>query len=316
MRALRFALAFALLTALAASAAARWDAVRGHVGSFDWRWGLVALIGVGLVDAVACLCWRRWLLGLGQDLPYAQAFRIMYQANLAKYVPGGAWHLVGRAAMCEAAGVPAEAALASMALDTACHVATAAIVGVPVVVLAGGVLPGLDPRWLVAGAVAALAALHPRLVAAGLAVVARITGRAAIGVPVGYPFLLGQALLYAANWALLALAVVAFGQAWHPAPLGATQAGMIAGGLLVAWVLGAITVVAPAGLGVREAGLALLLAPFFPPGWPAVFAVATRLLFMAVEGLFFIVAARFPQDAGTWPPSSMPGGSATDEGIR
>ncbi len=305
MKAWRWAIAIALLAALLIPAASRWETVRSHVAAFDWRWGLVALVGVALVNAISCLCWRRWLGGMGRDLPFAQAFRIMYQANLAKYLPGGAWHVVGRAAMGEAAGIPAETVLASMALDTAFHVATAAIVGVPVVVLAGGVLPGLDPRWLVAGAIGALAALHPRLIAAGLAVAMRLTGRAEVAVPLGYRFMVSQALLYAANWALLGLAVVAFGQAWLQVPLGTAQVGMLAGGLLVAWVLGAIALVAPAGLGVREAGFALLLAPFFPPGWPAVFAVATRLLFMAVEALAFIVAARIPRETVAGPPTSM-----------
>lgn len=294
---LRWALAFTLLAALAGSAVPRWEALREHLLAFRPGWGAIALAGLAIANLVAVECWRRWLLGLGQPIAYPAAFRAMFLANLAKYLPGAGWHYVGRAALCARLGVPPEATAVSMLMDTSLHLATAAIVGVPLLAAGGGVLP-LEAPWLIALAVLGLLALHPRLIAGALGLAARALGRPEVAVPYRYPYVLAMALLYAVNWLWLGLAFAAFGQAWLAVPLDLRQVALLAGALPCAWALGAVTLVAPAGLGVREAGLALLLAPAFPPGWPVLVALASRLWFMAVEAIAFGVAAAAPERPG------------------
>lgn len=294
---LRWLLALALLSALANSALPRWEALHEHLLAFRAGWGAIAVAGLIVANLVAVECWRRWLIGLGQRISYPEAFSAFFQANLARYLPGAAWHYAGRVAICARLGVPPEATAVSMMMDTTLHLATAAIVGVPLLAAAGGVLP-LEASWLATLAAIGLLVLHPRVVAGGLTLITHLLRRPPITVPYRYPYVVAMAVVYAINWLWLGLAFAAFGQAWLTAPLDARQVALLVGALPCAWAIGAVTVIAPAGLGVREAGLAMLLAPAFPAGWPILVALASRLWFMAIEALAFAVALAIPARRG------------------
>src|SRR5690348_14892970 len=95
-RVLRWPLVALLLAAMAHAAWGRWGALSTHTLRFDWRWGVLSLLGLLGTLAYIGACWRAWLVALGAPISYASAFRILYQANVAKYLPGAGWHFVGR----------------------------------------------------------------------------------------------------------------------------------------------------------------------------------------------------------------------------
>ncbi len=158
-----------------------------------------------------------------------------------------------------------------------------------------------DPWLLFAAAlVVALAAVHPAVINGVLRLVPRALhrdvlvweGRWRDGIE-----LLALALV---NWALYGLAFALFVDALVDVPWSAVPA--LAGVNALAFVTGYLAIVAPGGLGAREAALAVLLRPFAPYGVASLVAVVSRLWMIAAELLGALLAV-LPRPLGTPPPA-------------
>ena len=119
----------------------------------------------------------------------------------------------------------------------------------------------------------------------------RLTGRELPRLPFAYGFVLAMLACYTLNWLLLGSSFALLGQALSPAPLPLDHLGLLVGAFAVAWNVSLFAFFFPAGLGVREAALLLLLGASFPAGWPAVLALVARLWFTVGELLAFAAAS-------------------------
>lgn len=251
---------------------------------------LLSFVGVGLYIAFACELWRRLLGALGHRLSYRQAFGALFVSNLAKYLPGSVWNLLGRVVLCEGLGVPKLATSISILMETACQIVAALLVALLTLPCFAAGTPVADPRLLGAAVLAVALGMHPRILNMWLALGQRLTGKELPRLPFSYAFVLAILACYTLNWFLLGGAFAMLGQAMSGTPFSATQIGVLVGGFATAWNVGIFALFAPAGLGAREAALVLLLGAAFPPGWPAALALVSRLWFVLAELVAFGVA--------------------------
>jgi hypothetical protein len=107
--------------------------------------------------------------------------------------------------------------------------------------------------------------------------------------------------VYTLNWALFALAFSALGQAILPTPLTMEQLLALMGAFLVSWNIGVFVFFLPAGLGVREVTIVVLLGSLFPPGWPATLALVSRIWVLVGELVCFGVALLLRRSAAVAP---------------
>ena len=250
---------------------------------------LGAVAGLATYLVVACELWRRLVLALGARIGYLDAFAVVFRSNLAKYLPGGVWNLVGRVVLAEKAGVPKLACTISLLMETACQVVGAMVVGLLTLpVFATGTLA--DPRLLAVAILAVALGMHPRVLNGWLALGQRLTGRELPRLPFGYGFILVMLTCYALNWLLLGSAFALLGQALSGATLALPKLGLLVGAFAVAWNFGVFAFFLPAGLGAREAVLLMLLGTAFPPGWPAALALVARVWFTLAEVAAFGLA--------------------------
>lgn len=289
----RWVVGLGLVGLLSDQLARRWGEFQAHPLTADPAWLALALATLLVANAVGCEAWRRWLPALGASLSYREAVWVLFQANVAKYLPGSAWHYVGRVVLCERRGVaPGHTAL-SILMDTGCHLATALMVAAVLLPLAG-VRGPLEPLPAAAAAglatLALLVGLHPAIANAVLGAIGRRFRREVPRITLGYGTILAMLGWYLLTWAIQAAGIACLAAALSPVPLTAIQVAALGGGLAAAWAVGALALFAPAGLGVREAGLALILAQVFPAGWALAFALATRLWFLAGEAVFCVIA--------------------------
>jgi uncharacterized membrane protein YbhN (UPF0104 family) len=100
------------------------------------------------------------------------------------------------------------------------------------------------------------------------------------------------ATAYALSWVLLGTAFVLFAAAFHP-PLAA-QPRFVAGTVAAAYLVGYLFILVPAGIGVREGAMLLLLQQVMPAGGALVVSVLSRVWFTAAElvPLAFLPALR------------------------
>ncbi|HSM36635.1 MAG TPA: hypothetical protein VK837_09590 [Longimicrobiales bacterium] len=207
-----------------------------------------------VVIAGAGLLWGRVLRSIEPTrVGPASILRIWAHSNLVRYVPGKVWQFVAAAELARSRGLPPAAMLVSLLVYMGFALLAAGVVAVAagaVPSVPGGVLPAI-----VAGS-AALALVHPAVIDAALRLIPRRAAqvRWSGGWAEGALLLLLCLAYWLANGAAFAL----FVDGVTAVPAGAWWT--LVGANAAAYLVGYLAIVAPAGLGFREATLTALLA--------------------------------------------------------
>jgi glycosyltransferase 2 family protein len=263
----------------AVTLAARWR----EVISLKWqpRPGLFVLACVLLAVSyamVACI----WGLALRRaaGTPLLTGARIWFLANLARYVPGNLWSYVGAVELARREGVERPRTLAVMALTQVLSVAVALLAGLPVLLAERARLgrPALLGAVAVA-VVAAVAAVFRRQLL-GLAR-RRVPGLDAGGLVPSPGTVALLTVGYAAYWAVTGLAFAALVASAYRLPAG--DVPLVVAAYAAAYAVGFLSLLTPAGLGVREGVLVVALAPVLPAGPALVVALVSRAWMMVAE---------------------------------
>jgi glycosyltransferase 2 family protein len=266
-----------------------WSELRSEGLDFRPGWLLVAGIVLVAFQLGAALLWQSLVHRLGSPLALRPAM-IVWNASLpARFAPTGLLLPVLRAAMSQPYGVPQRVCFASVVYE--------GILGTVgfVVVAAGFVvnLPALrdEPaRWaIVALPVVALALLHPSVFARGAGWILGRAGREGLPATIPVASLLRYVLIYAVLVVVGGLSLFALVQALHPVDAG--DAPVVVGAFAAGSALATIAFVLPGGLGAREAGMVLALAPVMPSAIAIAIAIGFRLLQLAIEVLLALGAA-------------------------
>jgi uncharacterized membrane protein YbhN (UPF0104 family) len=277
----------------AVTLAARWR----EVISLKWqpRPGVFALACVLLAVSYA---------------PVRAGARIWFLSNLARYVPGNVWSFVGAVELARREGVARPVTLAVMAFTQVLSVGVALLAGLPVLLAERARL----------GRPALLGAVAVALVAAAAAVFRRqlvgLAGRRLPGLDGGglVPAPGTVALLaagYAAYWVVTGLAFAALVASVHRLAPG--EVPLVVAAYAAAYAVGFLSLLTPAGLGVREGVLVVALSPVLPAGPALVVALVSRVWMMAVELAGAAVAQVVAGRRGAVAPraSGRPGDGAT-----
>lgn len=246
----------------------------------------VVVVVVGLWAAVA-----GWARLLGSPITRSVARGFLF-AQLGKYVPGGVWQVVGQVGHATSAtDVGGRRAALAYLMSVVAQVSAGLLVGLPIVVVAD------VPAWIRVAVVAAAA------VSFGLILQYRVLRRIILALPwirsASPPpddlVPSRGALLYACGTSVISMlaAATVFVIAYQ-APIGTFQAS--AGpAYALAWTIGFLALPFPAGLGIREAALLLLLPGGATAGIVAASAVV-RVIYIVGE-LVAIVTALSPPAA-------------------
>ena len=259
---------------------------------FDGRWSEIgdALAGtepVRLTAALLCalagltltgMLWRMLLSTLGSRVELRDAGAVFFVGQLGKYVPGLVWTFATQAQLGRRHGVAVRSSVTASALFLVLHTFTGLTLGG--LLVAGGVVRTEVAAvwWLLLAAVGA-AALTPGVL--------RLLGNRMAGADVRASF---DGTDLARSVALMSVVWLCYGLClWLLMPLARPEdLFAAAAAFALAHAAGVLLVLAPAGLGAREAVLIALLAPAV--GVPS--AAATALLARVVHtSADFLVAA-------------------------
>ena len=291
--------------------AAQWAAFRAQPLTVTPRWEHIAAGSAMILGAhmVLVQTWRLMVRSWGADMPFWTAARVWSVSNLGKYLPGRIWQITAMAAMATRAGVAAVVSTGSAVLGTIINIAC----GIAVVLVIGwrwidqiredARIAAIALLALVVIAILSLPFLLPRL----NAIAARLTGRLiAFEAPPGRIVVTGIVgnllswLMYgiAFMWLVSGVLGESPGSPWLYVAVNAA-----------AYVLGYIVLFLPAGLGVREGAMAVLLTSLglATPKQALLVAVASRvwltlleiipaLLFVALDAARRNRSAKIPRD--------------------
>jgi len=301
---LRLAVAGLFLAAVAVVLAGQWRQARPLLGRLSVPVVLAAWTPVLAGLYATFRSWRAALADLGGTLPQAGAMRVFYLGQLGKYVPGTIWPVVTQMRLGRDYRVPPRASGAAFAVFMLVLVGTGLLVGLPVVPLLGrDAADGY--RWLALVLPLFAVALSPPVLNRAVAVALRVLGRPPLPAPLSLPGVLRVAGWAVVSWLCYGVHVVVLARR-----LGADGGALLwlrcTGAFAAAFASGPLLLVVPAGAGVREAALVLLLGSTVTVPVAAVIAVCSRLLFILGDlawSAAAVVAARRPvRPPGPRPP--------------
>jgi uncharacterized membrane protein YbhN (UPF0104 family) len=263
--------------AVVASRAEVADALRRLDPAALWLAALLTLANVLLAGMV----WWTVLADLGSRLPLRVAARVFYVGQLGKYLPGSVWPLVAQAELGRDYHVPRSRTATATAVTLLLSVASALALVVAMLPFVHGLVPRRF-AWAPFLVLPMLVALHPavigRLVNRGL----RMVGRPPLERPTS---LAGTARAIGWAWGSWICAGL---QVWIlavslGAPLTPRVVALAVGGYVLAWAVGFLVVISPAGAGVREVVLAGVLSGFLDRGEVVVVVLLSRVLFTLAD---------------------------------
>ncbi len=264
----------------------QWEAISAGLARLSWP-----LLGVSLVAVVGALLagmlmWRALLADLGSPLRLTDAAKIFFIGQLGKYIPGSVWPVLAQMEMGKDHGIPRARSAAAFFLTYPIYLATGLLVAVATLpAFAGDSVAGY--AWLLLLLPVLAVGLHPKVVNGVLNLGFRLLRRPPLERP-----LTARGVLTSTGWAFAGWAAYGAQLAVIVHGLGATGPRAVVlsfGAFALAWCLGFVFVLAPAGAGVREVAMVAALAPVLDQGS----AIAAALVSRVVVSVGDLVCAAF-----------------------
>ena len=238
--------------------------------------GLSAMTLIGYV-------WTRMLVTRGHHAPPRSSMAWYFAGQLGKYVPGGIWPIVGRAELAVRGGVPRPDAYAATGLSMVTTYLAAAL-AICIGSLVSWTYPLVGILGLTGFLVGFLAFGNATLRRTVLATLNRVSPRAtALTEP---RRLLILTLTHLPAWILMSLSTSVTASAFG-ADIGIAHMLFITS---ASWLAGFVVVGVPGGIGVRESVFTALAGTALTPGVAVSLALASRVVFIAVDLLGALVA--------------------------
>ncbi len=228
--------------------------------------------------------WHFVLRLLGAHPSFKSSLISFYWAILGKYVPGKVWGTGLRIVISGKRGIPEGTAALALMMETLLLIVSAGIVGGVGITQWQGVIPWWV-RWTPLISVLGLGLLHPRLLHPTIVFLSRRFPSWVIlpdRLP-GFRRMFGLVWLYSLVWLSWGTGYFFLVCAFSPA--GPELFIPVVGGTTIAWLAGFVTVIFPAGIGIRELLLTYMLSPDTGMGAATLIAVLARLFTLGGEAL-------------------------------
>ena len=233
---------------------ANWHIVREQIGEIQWwRFAIASLMFASFLLCFRAMAWRRILKAFGHRLPYAPAARIWATSEMARYLPGAIWQVVGRVYLSKPYGVPAAVVTTSQILEVCIFLfANVLIAGCCLLYFGAKMAPQAKP-WLITAIVLVPTltfVLHPKIFY-GIANYILVK----LNKPPITRRLRGGKLIELLMWMILGLVMQSLAVYLITDPVLGLKAAwwwVVAGAYCLAWCAGFLAFWAPGGIGVRE----------------------------------------------------------------
>jgi hypothetical protein len=265
----------------------QWAEIQDRGVHFHALWLIPAFIVLIAFYALSALGWDLILRFLGYRLGVGRAQVAWGQPILARYVPGSVLFVLGRILLSERSGVPRRLTLASIAYEQAIS-ATSAVAIAAYFFISHPDLEGEPLRWAVLLVIpVAITLLHPRVFGPLANRVLRAFGRESLPAVISMRGILILLVFYALNWGVISVGVWCVARSVSSIP--ASEILTVGSAQAVGYVAALVTLVAPAGLGVRDAAFAWAVKVAVPGesfALGSLIAIVVRGVLTAVEVIY------------------------------
>jgi uncharacterized membrane protein YbhN (UPF0104 family) len=326
-RLVQFIVVALILLFLALGVRTSWTNLAQYQWHVQWELLLAALVLFVAQELTYALIWRGILRRLGSDLDVVSSQRIYLSAEFVRYIPGNVWHVFARVFGAESRGVPKPIGLASMVIELATKITSAALV-FAVSLLFWPDVSGVTrviPRDIIVGiglvgVPLLLIGLHPRLLQGVLNRGLHALRREPVTLGLRYRDLLIITGYWAMSWVVGGLGFYLLIRSLTDAPSTLVAVALAIGINAMGWDIGFLAFLTPSGLGFREVAIAGLLVACglvssadASLGVALVVAFMARLLITSAELICVTVAHLAPGGVRMPPPPAKPSAEPAPE---
>lgn len=276
---LRVGFLVVILLVVAVALWTNWEAVRSDLGRLGAPTLAAATLLALLSPFLTVLGWRVLLADLGSRLHIAPASGVFFVGQLGKYLPGSVWSVVVQTEMAARLGVPRRRTAVCGLLCIGLSALTGMIAGLPALptLLTRGEVD--VPWWSVPLVIAVLLPLlWPPLLNLGIRRALVVLRRPPLEHDLGPAAVARSSVWFTSSWLVGGLSVWVLARELAPGDADPSRLLLVAvSGYLLAAGIGMFSIVVPAGVGVRDGVMVLLL--------------ATQMSFSAAAAV--VVVARF-----------------------
>lgn len=285
--ALQLGIAILVFGFLVLTVVGQWSEIQDKGVHFHVLWLVPATAVLLVFFCLNALGWDLLLRFLGYRLGAGRAQVAWGQPLLARYVPGSVLFVLGRVLLSERAGVPRRLTLASIVYEQALQMTSAVIVSAYFLIDHPD-LQGEPLRWGVLALIPlALFLLQPRVFGPLADRVLKAFGRDPLPATMPMRGVLAVLVFYTLNWAVVAVGLYCVARS--VSTISAGDIPVVGAAQAFGYFAAVATLVAPAGLGVRDAAFAWALKVAVPGNSFAVaslIAIAVRAVLTVVELIY------------------------------
>lgn len=265
----------------------QWSEIQNEGVHFHVGWLIPAIVILPAFYVISAWGWDLILRLLGYPLGFGRAQVAWGQPLLARYVPGSVLYVLGRVLLSEKAGIPRRVTIASIVYEQAIS-ATSAVVVAAYFIIKHPDLQGDAWRWGVLLLIpAAIAILHPKVFGPLANRALRALGREPLPASISLRGVIALIVFYSLNWIVVAFGIYCVARSVTFIPfedillVGSAQA--------IGYFAALVTLVAPAGLGVKDAAFAWAVKAALPSrsfALGSLIAIALRFVMTVAELLY------------------------------
>ncbi|MEU4228755.1 lysylphosphatidylglycerol synthase transmembrane domain-containing protein [Nonomuraea sp. NPDC026600] len=303
-RLLRVFLALVALGFLGYGLARNWDETTAAVTALS-PWAVLGAFAAVLAGQFCMLlAWRKVLAGLGSPLPLRVTGRIMFVGQLGKYIPGSVWAYAAMMELGRDHGSPPRRTFACISLSLVINLGVALSIAAATLATQQAVRQAWYLLLLVP---VIIVCLHPKVLTWGLNLALRLARKEPLE-----SVLPGRTVLVAVGWTALGWFIYGL-HTWLLS--GRWDLYVVAtGAYAFAWATGLLTFVVPAGVGVREGAMILVLSPLIGTGPSYAVAVVSRLAFTlgdaVAAGIAFLLGRQASRSTAEYADQNGSGSTA------
>jgi hypothetical protein len=263
----------------------QWHQIKEYTFSPDYFLLTLSVLVMLLNFILGAIGWHRIMIALGETHPLKTNIKIWTLSSLTRYLPGGIWGYVSRAALCKEQGIKLSVSMVGLYLETFLLFLSALIIGLPAAIsVTGNTIP--LTYLLLAGAAGSLL-IHPEI----FTFIKYFSGRLRkyiehISLPTVsdmimlYLYYLVFLTVYGIGFLLFVIAIM---------PLASDTWLLTASAYPLAFCIGFVLFIFPGGLGIRESVIYVLMLNMVGPTGSIIIAVGSRIWSILVEVIYLAV---------------------------
>ncbi|HEY6730419.1 MAG TPA: lysylphosphatidylglycerol synthase transmembrane domain-containing protein [Solirubrobacterales bacterium] len=252
--ALQIGLAVLIFGFLVLTVIDQWSEIQAEGVHFHIGWLVPAIVILPFFFVLSAYGWDLTLRFLGYRIGFGRAQVAWGQPMLARYVPGSVLYVLGRLLLSERAGIPRRITIASIVYEQAVS-ATSAVILASYFIIQHPDLQGDAWRWGVLLLIpAAIVVLHPRVFGPLANRALKVFGREPLPAFVPLRGVIALIAFYTMNWFVVALGLYCVARSVTNIPF--EDVILVGSAQAIGYVAALVTLIAPAGLGVKDAAFA------------------------------------------------------------